>query len=337
MNVVAHRPKLTSAEVAALWTQYMNDSAGLCVARAMQRHLEDPDTKAVFDYSTNLGTRHMDKIASFLKSEGYPVPTGFSDRDLAVETPRLFTDVFCLNYLNIMSLHGCHGYSGAVTTSSRSDARSYFTECATTALELCNRTKDLLLEKGLYFRPPTLVPPSRVDFVTRESFLSGWFHDTRPLSCIEITDILFNLKKSILAKGLAVAFRQTASSDRVRSFLDEAVRTKEKHISMFNKIMEADGLPTPTCLTAEITDSAKGPFSDKLMMFLIGFLFSSAMVYYGSGLASSPRKDLAPKYMMAIADDLKVGGEWMSIMIDNGWLEQPPLAENRHAVAGEKH
>jgi len=332
----ARQPKLSCAEIAALWTQYMNDSAGLLVNRVMLRHIECDDTKAAYRYAADMGAAHLETIRSFLKQEHYPIPIGFTEEDVDYEAPRLFSDVFCQHYLNIMSLHGCHGYSGAVTTSSREDVRQYFSACSASAVELCNRTKDVMLNHGTYFRPPALVPPERVDFVRRESFLSGWFRETRPLSCIEITDILFNLKKSILAKALIVAFGQTAVDEAVRAFFSEAAEVKDKHIRLFTETLETDELPVPPNLVSEVSNSTTPPFSDKLMMFLIGFLFSSAMVYYGSGLASSPRKDLAPKYMMAIADDLRIGGEWMTLMIDRGWLEQPPLAQDRKALTSVK-
>lgn len=64
-------------------------------------------------------------------------------------------------------------------------------------------------------------------------------------------------------------------------------------------------------------------------MFQVGFLFLTAMVYYGTGWATSPRRDLSPKYMMAIMEDLKIGHDWINIMIKKRWLEQPPLAEDR--------
>ncbi len=250
--------------------------------------------------------------------------------------PRLFSDVLCLHYLNIMSIHGCHGYSGAVTTCSRSDVRAYFTRCNVSAVELCNRTKDVLLEKGLYYRSPVVLPPESSDFVKDHNFLTGWFGDKRPLSCIEITDIYFNLKKSIMAKALIVAFSQVAKSKKIRDFFLKAENAKESNIQMFHEILNVENLPTPPTFEAEITDSTTAPFSDKLMMFQIGFLFSTAKVYYGTGWASSPRRDLTPKYIKAISGDLLIGNNWMDLMIKYGWLEQPPLAEDRSELAMTK-
>jgi hypothetical protein len=331
-----HETKLTSAEIAALWTQYLNETAGLCFHKHMMEHLKDQEIKAVFEYTISLGTKHLKKIKEFFVSEGFPVPIGFTNHDITPRAPRLFSDVLCLHFLNIMTIHGCHEYSGAVTTSSRHDVREYFTSCNTSAVELCNRTKDVLLAKGLYYRPPVILPPEEPEFVRNENFLAGWFGEKRPLSCIEITDIYFNLKKSILAKTITVAFSQVAKSKNVRDFLLKAAKTKDTHIQMFHDLLNMENLPSQPTLEAEITDSITSPFSDKLMMFLVGFLFTTAMVYYGTGWAASVRMDLTPKYTKAISGDLKIGHDWFDLMIDYGWLEQPPLAEDRKKLAMTK-
>lgn len=332
----AHHVKLTSAEIAALWTQYMNDTAGLCFNTYMLEHLQDSDIRKVFQEAVMLSSRHVNTIKKFLEDEGFPIPIGFTPQDVTTDAPGLFSDTFCLQYLNIMSIHGCHGYSGVLTTCSRRDIRDYYTTCMASAVELCNQTKDIMLEKGVYFRPPAISPPERPEFIKSDSFLAGWFGEKRPLNCIEISDIYFNLKKSILAKALIVAFSQVAHSKKVREFLLEAVQVKDSHINLFHETLNNEHLPAPPTFDAEITNSTTAPFSDKLMMFQIGFLFSTAMVYYGTGWASSLRTDLTPKYISSIADDMRIGRNWMNIMIEQQWFEQPPVAADRKALAMKK-
>lgn len=325
--------KLTSAEIAALWVQYTNETASICIHKHMMEHVKDNDIRSAFEFAMSLSTKHIERIKTFFKSEGFPIPIGFSETDYIKGAPQLFSDVFALNYLNIMSLHGCHGYSGAITTCTREDIRTYFTECLVSATELCNRTKDLLLEKGLYYRPPVIPPSYKADYIDDKNFLAGWFGEKRPLSCIEITDIYFNLKKSMFAKTFMVSALQVTKSDKVKNFLKKALKTKDDHIKLFFEVLYEDNLPSPPIFDAEITNSTVSPFSDKLLMFQVGFLFSTAMVYYGTGWASSLRRDLSPKYMTAMMEDLKVGNDWVNLMIKNQWLEEPPLAEDRSKLA----
>jgi hypothetical protein len=136
-----------------------------------------------------------------------------------------------------------------------------------------------------------------------------------------------------LAKAVTIAFSQVAQSKDVRDFLLNSVEAKNSHIQMFQDLLNAENLPTSPALDAEVTDSNNSPFSDKLMMFQVGFLFSIAMLHYGTVRASSPIRDLTPKYMMAFSRDLKIGNDWIDMMIKKGWLEQPPLAEDRKKLA----
>lgn len=328
-----HNTMLVSSEIAALWSQYQNDTAGMCINKHMLKHLKDQEIKDIFQHAISLSEQHIEKIKEFLKAEGFPIPIGFSENDEIPETGALFSDKLCLFYLNIMSIHGCHGYSGALTTCTRQDIREYYTHCLSSAVDLCNRTKDLMLEKGIYARPPAILPPERSEFVKDDQFLTGWFGDVRALSCIEIADIYFNLKKSILAKAVTMAFSQVVKDKKIRKFLLEAVETKDKHIKIFYEVLNQENLPSPPTFDAEITDSTNSPFSEKLIMFHVGFLFTTAMIYYGTGWASSPRRDLSPKYLDAITDDAQIGKKWMDLMLEKEWLEQPPLAEDRKNLA----
>lgn len=333
---LSHKTKLVSSEIAALWSQYQNDTAAICINKHMLKNLKDQEIRDIFQQSISLGEKHIEKIKEFLTAEDFPIPIGFTKNDVIPDSKPLFSDKLCLYYINIMSIHGCHGYSGALTTCARQDIREYFTQCISSAMDLCNRSKDLMLEKGIYSRPPAILPPESADFVKNDQFLAGWFGEVRSLSCIEITDIYFNLKKSILAKAVTMAFCQVVKDKKVHKFLLAAVATKDKHIKTFYEILNQEHLPAPPTFDAEVTDSTDSPFSEKLIMFHVGFLFTTALVYYGTGWASSPRRDLSLKYMAAIVDDSKIGKEWIDIMIENEWLEQPPLAEDRKKLASSK-
>ncbi|MDQ1143824.1 hypothetical protein QE429_000651 [Bacillus sp. SORGH_AS 510] len=331
-----HKPKMVSSEIAALWSQYQNDTAALCINKHMLQNIKDKEISNIFQQSISLSEQHIEKIKEFMTAEDYPIPIGFTENDLVPDTPALFSDNLSLFYINIMSIHGCHGYSGALTTCARKDIREYFTHCISSAVDLCNWSKDLMLEKGIYARPPAILPSDRADYVKDDHFLAGWFGEVRPLSCIEITDIYFNLKKSIMAKAVTMAFSQVVKDKNIRKFMLEAVKTKDKHINVFYEVLNQEHLPAPPTFDADITDSTTSPFSEKLIMFHVGFLFTTAMIYYGTGWASSPRRDLHPKYLEAIADDAKIGKMWMDIMIKNEWIEQPPLAEDRKKLAMPK-
>ncbi|MFZ3590941.1 DUF3231 family protein [Bacillus sp. DJP31] len=145
---------LTSPEIAALWTQYMNDTLSICFSKYALEIIEDPDIKKIYETSLDLSERHVVKIKEFFNNEQFPIPFGFTEQDVNLNAPRLFLDSFFLNYLLIMIQHEMTGYSVSLQVSSRPDVREYYTECNLEAIKFFNEIMDLLLSKGLYTRPP---------------------------------------------------------------------------------------------------------------------------------------------------------------------------------------
>lgn len=67
----------------------------------------------------------------------------------------------------------------AVGMCARSDVSILFSDIVAGALELHDRSRRLLLEKGTYRRPSSLSIPDKVEFVSKESFLTGFFGGKR--------------------------------------------------------------------------------------------------------------------------------------------------------------
>jgi hypothetical protein len=74
-----------------------------------------------------------------------------------------------------------------------------------------------------------------------------------------------------MAKTLSIAFSQVAQIKEERKFLTDYQNTTDGQIKNFSKIMQTDKLPVPKSWEAEVTTSTDSPFSDKLMMYHIGF------------------------------------------------------------------
>ncbi len=88
------------------------------------------------------------QIATFIENEGFPVPIGFTDADLNKGTKRLFSDIFCLHYLHVMTLHGLLGHMTSLSASVRKDLRYFYDSCDNDGKRMYHQTTELLLEKG---------------------------------------------------------------------------------------------------------------------------------------------------------------------------------------------
>ncbi|GAE28371.1 hypothetical protein JCM9140_4591 [Halalkalibacter wakoensis JCM 9140] len=328
--------KLTSSEIGTLWTQYINGTAVDTINKYMFTIIEDEQIKALFQEAIQVSEKQKNTITTFFEKDGFPIPVGFNDSDLKQGAKRLFSDVFCLHYLHIMTLHGLLGHMTSLTSSVRKDLREFYDACDNEGKKMYHQTTELLLEKGHFQRDPYFYPDESPEFVSGQQFLDGFFGDQRPLAATEIIGLSLNIKKKILEKSLSMGFSQVTNSEEVRDFLKSAQHTSDKQIQSLTKILHQDQLPIPTSWESEVTTSEESPFSDKLMLYHIGFLLQSSQAYHGTGLSAAMRIDLVVAYEKIILKNLMVTKEWFNLMTKNKWLEQPPIAPNRKEIAKNK-
>ena len=336
MDKDKNKIKLTSSEIGSLWGEYVNGTMTDIVNRYMFSIIEDESIKIVFDDAIKTFEKQKNRIATFMENEGFPVPIGFTESDLNKGTERLFTDIFCLNYLHIMTLHGLLGHTTSLSVTVRKDLRDFYDSCDNDAKRMYHQTIELMLEKGTFQRDPLFYPAQNPQFISSQDFKDGLLGKGRRLAATEIIFLSFNLKKTIMAKTLSIGFSQVTQSKEVRKFLEDTEKTSDNQIQSLSKIMHKDNLPIPKSSETEVTVSTDSPFSDKLMLYHIGFLFQTAQAYQGAGLASAMRTDLVTTYEGIILKNLMVTKRWFTIMVKNKWLEQPPLAPNRKEIAKEK-
>ncbi|MCI3921208.1 DUF3231 family protein [Paenibacillus sp. TRM 82003] len=328
--------KLTSAEIGTLWGEYVNGTAVDVVNKYMLSIIEDEKIKTLFDEAVKTFDKQRQQIAKFLTDEGFSIPIGFNESDLNPGAQRLFSDTFCLQYLHIIALHGLLGHITSLSASVRKDLRQFYDGCDNDGKIMYHKTIELMLEKGLFQRDPYFFPEENPEYVQGQKFLDGFFGYKRPLAATEMIALSFNMKKKILEKTLSIAFSQVTQQEDVRKFFTSTQEVSNNQIQALGDILRGDNLPVPTSWETEITTSTDSPFSDKLMLYHIGFLMQASQAYHGAGLASSMRIDLVAQYEKIILKNLMVTKDWFDLMTKHQWLEQPPLAPNRTMIANEK-
>lgn len=325
--------RLTSSELANLWTQFQSDSMSICFIAHSLECVEDQDVRGVLKSAKQLSKSHIEKIKEFLNEANYPVPKGFTKEDVNLKAPPLFSDPLILYYMYIMTLQGLTGYAAATGTSVCVDQRSYFIQCNTESLQLYDKIVELMLHKGIFSRPPTINAPKQIDFVKNQDYLNGWFGKQRPLNAIEINGLSFNTQKLMIKVVLEIAFGQVTQSKDIRKYLQRGESLCKKHIKILDSLLTENNLPTPKKWESEVTNSTVAPFSDKLMLFHVVMLVSTAMGFYGAALSVVQRRDLAAQYTRLIGGIGLYAEDGMNLMINKGWFEQPPLADDREELA----
>jgi hypothetical protein len=337
MEEVNHNVELTSAELANLWTQYINDSSSICILSHSIEKAKDEDIKEILLFALNLAKTHIEKITEFFNQEKFPIPKGFTlEEDVNLNAPPLFTDTFMLVYMHVMTLLGLTGYAGAVATSSREDQINYFIQCNNETMELYKRIARVAINKGINSKPPRINTPNGIDFVNAQRFLTGWFGKKRPLNAIEISGISYNMVKVVVKVVLEIGFGQVCQTKEVQKYFQRGKNICEKQFGTLSSILTKDELSSPVSWVSEVTNSTVPPFSDKLMLNHIVILVSAAVGYFGAALSVSQRRDLAIMYTTLMAEVVLYAEDGAQLLIKYGWLEQPPLADDRENLANKK-
>jgi len=315
---------LTAAELSALWLQYMGDSMAVCVYKYFLSIVESKDIKPILESSLQLAEIHLEKITKFLKSANYQIPIGFTENDVNVHAPRLFSDQFLLFYSYIMTIHGLTAYSLAIANTEREDIQNYFFECTVSSRELFAKVLQLAKNQPKYTSVPSIPSPHGAEFVESPGFISNLIGDKRPLYSSEISTLFFNSTKTGFISSLSLAFSQVAVREDVRNFMLKNFKLAGKDADSFDAILQQDDLPIPEKWDDEITDSTVSPFSDKLIMFHAGFLVNAALTYYGASLGSNFRSDILLNYSKVFTHAMEAGAISYNIMVKHGWFEKQP-------------
>lgn len=326
--------ELTSSEIGYLWTAYIADSMSKQVISYFSNKIQDKDIDSVVKYALGLSGEHLLKIESIFNTINYPIPYGFTDKDININAKKLFSEPFILLYIKYLSKFALVRYSMGRSISSRADVRDFFNSCIDETQELHNRADNVLLEKGLYVRPPHVPIPDKVEFVQKKSYLAGFIGDLRPINTLEIAHAFSNLQTNVLGKTLITGFSQVVKSEKIKEYMIRGGKLAEKHIKTFSKLLEQDNLPSPMTWAAEVTDSTESPFSDKLMLFHVTTLIGFSMGIYGLAVANSMRKDIVLTYGNLISEIAQYSKDGIDIMIENGWLEKTPEAADRKELIG---
>lgn len=323
------KEKLTSVELGKLWVTYTGNTMAKCVLSYYLTHVDDEEIKQILQNALQLTEEIIKSTKGFMEQEGFPLPIGFTHDDVNLGAPRLFADEFYLHYLRYTSKAGMSIYSIAIPILVRADIREFFIKTLNSTIKLIEQVNEVMIEKGLLDKPPIIPIPEKVEFVEQKSYFKGFFGDVRPLHALEIAHLYDNIDNNITSKTLLMAFSQVAKSEAVKNFMLKGKDITGKHIEACSKQLNENNLPSPSLLGDLITTSTYAPFSDKLLMWHKIDMFSMKIRSYANAISLNGRRDIGTMYARFLMDIAVYVQEGANIMVDNGWLEEPPHAIDR--------
>jgi hypothetical protein len=338
MEASNQKVHLTCAEISNLWDTYINDSVVKCILTHFLQMVDDPEVKPLLEFTIEVADSHLEDISEIYEQEGIARPEGFPvEKHVNMSAPRLFSDIFYMEYMQHMSKFGLTSHSSAIATSSRDDIRALFEKFHKQATELYREITTLMKKKGVYIRPPYMNYPKKVDFVEKQNFLTGWFGKKRPLLGNEVNHLYLTSLHNELGKSTLLGFAQVTQDRDLKSYFYSGVQFCDKILRESHHVLMESNVPNSMTWDAIVSDSTDAPYSDRLMLFVVGILSQLGIAAYGMALSLSMRRDVGAMYSGFILRALAYSEDGAQMIIERGWLEQPPMFVDREKlIKGEE-
>jgi hypothetical protein len=330
-----HQTKLSSSEVATIWTSIVEGKMAIGIFKYFIKMIEDEKIATLIQEDLSFIEKFVLSLSDIFEKERIPLPIGFTEHDVNVSVPRLFSDGFILYYIQTMSKAGMSKGVTILALITRKDLKTLFKKHVDHSYMIYDKVEDILLERGLYIRPPYIPAPHEVKFVSGNNYLGGIpiFGEKRPLNSIEISHLFMNMEVNMIGMMICTAFSQVASDKDVKKYFLRGKEISKEIISICSKSLIDSEVQAPTTWDAEVTDSTVSPFSDKIMLSYINLLNAYGMGIYAISSATSLRTDLQTKYANITKDVAEYAKDGIELLIKNGWFEQPPTMPDRDNLA----
>ncbi|UII58403.1 DUF3231 family protein (plasmid) [Cytobacillus spongiae] len=318
--------KLTSSEIASLWQEYISHTHSRCMLLYLIATTKDEEIVSVLKEAFTIVEETKEATLSIIKKENLPIPIGFSDEDVNTKAKKLFSDSFSLYYIKNLSRVMASACGLMMTMSTRGDIRTHYEKCTVRAFKVFNSVSDVLLQKGLYVRPPHIQPNTQSVYIKGKQYLDGYrlIREERPLNAVEISHVFGNLEANLTGITFTKAFGQTIEDKEVRDFMSDSVNMGKEIISKLSTFLTSSDLSAPMPSDIHVNPITESAFSNKYMMYQMSTMMASGISGYASSLAASMRNDLKTAYMEFLTETSKLARKGANIMIANQWLEQPP-------------
>lgn len=330
--------KITSGEIGVLWISYMVKSllktmVGYFASKTMEQRARDILTKFVGNVDA-----HIAALRQVFDRERAVAPQGFGSKDVFADAPSLFDDVFHIMFLRTMS-KGLMGINSVhLAMAFRKDVRDALAGIWLFTRDMYEECTDYLTQQGVLARPPYVTMPKEVEYIEEKKYMSGFqaFRGKRALNTVEISYIYQVIEQNIFGLQLMTGFAQVAKEQEVRDYFFRGKELAKKIVSDMSALMLDSDIHAPATWTGKATDSTIPPFSDKMMLYLVNIISSTAVVGTSMGMSFSMRSDLPAKMAMITLDSNRFAKAGGKLMITHKWLEEPPQMEDRNQLIKSK-
>ncbi|MDR3602315.1 MAG: DUF3231 family protein [Desulfosporosinus sp.] len=321
---------LTVSEVSSVWAGYLKGSLEQIFLEYYLEITEDGEIKKIVERMLNQSRLSIEETKAIFIKENIAIPLGFTEEDIRVKAPKMFSDTFILFFCNDLILISLTTFASAIADCTRKDVRNYFQMSLEFTLNMQNDIIDLMLSKGVLLRSPQIAIDNVIDFVDEKKYLSGFLGDIRPINVAEITNLSRIIHRAQFSKMIFLAFSKIAKSKEIGLYFSKGRDEIQKVLNLLHEVLDKENIPVSAASDYVIYDIDMSPFSDRMMLFFTNMclgIFCFNMV--SQAMTSSFRSDIVFKLTKIMSDMKQFYGEGLKLAIKEGWLERPYQSINR--------
>ncbi|MED1205504.1 DUF3231 family protein [Heyndrickxia acidicola] len=326
---------ITSSELGTLWMTYQQKTLTLHMLAYLIATAKDDDAKAIMENLYEKIKPYIHKIETIFQNENAVVPIGFTEVDVNKSAPALYENGMDILWLRLMKEISMGMHTLHLSMSTRDDIILLYQELTALTQEVYASCTQYLLKKGFLATPPYVSMPNSVEFVKSKSYMSGFnlIGDKRSLNTVEIAHLYHSIGSNITGMQLIISFAQTAKDPEIKKYFVKGKELAQSIITAFSSFFIESNLPIPVSSGGSMTTSTEPPYSDKFMMYVVSLLCSFSLGSNALGTAFSLRNDISAKVMISAKDVFEYAHEGAKLMVKNGWMEEPPQAEDRNKLS----
>ncbi|WP_223701780.1 DUF3231 family protein [Sutcliffiella deserti] len=327
---------ITSSELGVLWLTYQEKTM---ILRILEYFIEKADDETAKGIMTDLYgeiNNYVGIITEIFQNEGAVIPVGYTAQDVNKDVPKLYDNGFDIMFVRLLKEISIGLHSLNITMCYREDIVMHLKKLTAITQKYYIICTQYLLEKGLLVKPPHVSMPTSVEFVKDNSYLGGLpinpFSEKRTLNTVEVAQIHHAVEANILGIQMITGFAQCANEEKVKKYFNDGAELAKGFVKELTEVLIQSSIPTPQSAGGNATRSTIAPFSDKLMLYCTSLFCSFSLGSGSLGTAFSLRNDIPAKMTIFMKDIFEYAHKGAKIMIQNGWMEEPPQMEERKKI-----
>lgn len=323
---MSNKIKMSSTELGALWMTHQKKTM---IMRILEYFIEKSDDQKAKNLMSGLWEQLDSKIIelkTMLEDEGAAPPIGFTNNDVNLDAPKLFENGFDIMFCRILKEISMGMYVLHMNTTYREDIVTFYKQLTNITQTYYNHFTQYLLEEGLLPRPTYVNMPKSIDYITNTTYLKGsnLLGHKRDLNTVEFEILYHAVETNITGMQLMTGFAQSTKNKEVKKYFIKGKELSKEIVKETGNILLDNDIHPPATPGGTITSSKEAPFSEKLMLFCTYLLGGFSLGGQGFGTSLNLRNDLMAKSAIFAKDTYEFIHEGVTIMMSNGWLEEPP-------------